>query len=141
VPIVAEAQLEAPLVEWLRIGGFEVAREVPVFGRRADLVAARGGRVAAVELKLVDWREALRQAIAYQIVADEAWVAMPLVSAARAYREAWRFEAEGVGLLAVDDVGRVRLPILARDSPRLLPFAQAALRTLFSKEATGLEAF
>ena len=49
---------------------------------------------------------------------------MPLTDAARAYHQRWVFEAEGVGLLAVDDRGRVRCPIPARQSPRLLPFVR-----------------
>jgi hypothetical protein len=46
----------------------------------------------------------------------------PLAAASSAYRQRWRFEAEGVGLLAVDDRGNVRTPIPAGPSPRLLPF-------------------
>lgn len=139
--IALESQLREPLVAWLQAAGFQVFHEIPIFGRRADLLGASGDRIAAVELKLADWREALRQAMAYQLVADEAWVAMPLAAAARAYRNAWRFESEGVGLLAVDDHDHVRVPIRAQRSPRLLPFAQDRVRPLFSKEATGLQAF
>src|SRR5437667_39452 len=51
--------------------------------------------------------------------------ALPQPSAAsRAYHERWRFEAERVGLLAIDERGGVRAPIPARPSPRLLPFVQ-----------------
>lgn len=60
--------------------------------------------------------------MAYQLAADRVWVAMPLVAAQSTYRARWRFEAEGIGLLAVDDRGDVRTPIPARASPRLLPF-------------------
>jgi hypothetical protein len=74
-----------------------------------------------------DWRGALRQALAYQLAADRAWVAMPLAAASRAYRNRWRFEAEKVGLLAIDDQGGVRVPIPAGDSPRLLPFLQTKI--------------
>src|SRR5438876_36265 len=42
----------------------------------------------------------------------------------RASRQRWTFQSEGVGLLAVDDRGRVRSPILALPSPRLLPFVR-----------------
>lgn len=117
-----------------------------ILGRRADLAGVGRGRLVAVELKLTDWRHALRQAVAYQLAADESWVAMPLAGASRAYREAWRFRREGVGLLAVDDAGRVRLPIPAGPSTRLLPFARDALLSAagclpFSKEETVLEPF
>ncbi len=117
-----EAQLAAPVTAWLRETGCHVEAEVPILGRRADLVGARDGELVAVELKLRDWREALRQAMAYQLAADRAWVAMPLAAASSAYRARWRFEAEGIGLLAVDEGGGVRAPIPATPSPRLLPF-------------------
>lgn len=95
--------------------------------RRADLVGARDSEVVAIELKMRDWRQALQQAVAYQVGADRAWVAMPLVAASRAYRHRYRFEAEGVGLLAVDDRGLVRAPLPAGASPRLLPFVREGL--------------
>src|SRR2546427_6664379 len=101
--------------------------EVPILARRADLVGLRGTTVAAIEMKMNRWGEALRQAIAYQIGADRVWVAMPLAAASRAYRQRWTFEAEGVGLLAVDERGHVRGPIRAAPSPRLLPFVREKL--------------
>ncbi|HYM40808.1 MAG TPA: hypothetical protein VEY12_11840 [Thermoplasmata archaeon] len=121
-PYTLEAELTAPVTAWLAGTGHRVVSEVPILGRRADLIGARDGSLVAIELKLRDWRKALRQAIAYQLAADRAWVAMPLAAASSAYRERWRFEADGVGLLAVDDRGVVRAPIPAGPSPRLLPF-------------------
>ena len=119
-----EADLREPVATWLRDAGFEVRLEVPILGRRADLVGSRGTSVTAIEMKMHRWAEALRQAIAYQLAADRVWVAMPLDAASRAYRQRWTFQSEGVGLLAVDDRGRVRSPILAAASPRLLPFVR-----------------
>ncbi len=121
-PFTLEAQLVPPVRAWLAEAGYRVEAETPILGRRADLIGARGDGLVAVELKLTDWREALRQAIAYQLAADHAWVAMPLAAASSAYRQRWRFEAEGVGLLAVDDRGTVRTPVAASPSPRLLPY-------------------
>lgn len=151
MPFHSERELRRPLETWLRDAGFQVRHELALLGRRADLVGVRDGRILAVEMKLRDWSEALRQAIAYQLAAEDVWVAMPLASAARAYRHRWAFESEGVGLLAVDDEGVVRRPIPAWRSPRLLPFAaESVLRTfmspapgtsVFSKEETVLQAF
>jgi hypothetical protein len=121
-PFTLEAQLVEPVTAWLEAAGYRVDVEVPILGRRADLIGARDDALVAVELKLRDWGEALRQAIAYQLAADRAWIAMPLAAASSAYRQRWRFEAEGVGLLAVDDRGTVRTPVPAGPSPRLLPF-------------------
>jgi hypothetical protein len=119
-----EEELREPLASWLLEEGFTVWNEVPILGRRADLFGSRGGTVIAVELKMNRWAQALRQAIAYQLAADRVWVAMPLAAASRAYRQRWLFEAEGVGLLAVDENRHVRVPIRAQPSPRLLPFVQ-----------------
>lgn len=120
----SEVELVEPLAAWLEAAGFSVRLEVPIVRRRADLLAWRGDDVTAIEMKLQNWAEALHQAVAYQLAADWTWVAMPLAAASRAYRERWRFEAEHVGLLAVDDAGVVRIPISAGRSPRLLPFVQ-----------------
>ena len=105
-----ESDLREPVATWLCHEGFDVRMEVPILGRRADLVGSRGTTVAAIEMKMHRWVEALRQAIAYQLGADLVWVAMPLADASRAYRQRWTFEAQGVGLLAVDDRARFAGP-------------------------------
>lgn len=134
-----ERELARPVTEWLESAGYRVRREVPIVGRWADLVGMRQTEVVAVELKLRDWRGALRQATAYQVGADRAWVAMPLAAAAHAYRHRHRFEAEGVGLLAVDDQGRVRAPLPAVTSSRLLPFVRdGVLASASQPEAASL---
>lgn len=122
-----------PLASWLAGSGYRVLAEVPIVGRWADLVGTREAEVVAIELKLRDWRGALHQAVAYQIGADRAWVAMPLAAASRAYRHRYRFEREGVGLLAVDDQGGVRIPIPAESSPRLLPFVREGILASFAR--------
>lgn len=122
-----ESELTQPLSAWLESDGYRVWPEVPIVARRADLVGTRGSEVVALELKLRDWREALRQATAYQVGADRSYVAMPLAAASQAYRHRFRFESEGVGLLAVDDRGSVRNPVPARPSPRLLPFVREGI--------------
>ena len=117
-----ESELARPITAWLEEAGFRVRMEVPILGRRADLLGLRPGSVMAIEAKMSRWAQALRQAMAYQLGADQSWVAMPLAAASRAYRQRWHFEAENVGLLAIDDRGRVRTAISAGPSPRLLPF-------------------
>lgn len=119
-----ESELREPVATWLQDAGFDVRMEVAILGRRADLVGSRDRSVTAIEMKMHRWTEAIRQAIAYQIAADHVWVAMPLAAASRAYHQRWTFEADGIGLLAVDDRGRVREPIRAASSPRLLPFVR-----------------
>ena len=123
-PFRLEADLREPVAAWLLRAGFDVPVEVPILRRRADFLGSNGDALTAIGLKVYDWTQALRQAIAYQIAADRAWIAMPVLVASRAYRQRWHFEAERVGLLAVDAGGRVRAPILAGSSSRLPPFLQ-----------------
>ncbi len=139
-PFILEAELAIPVTAWLQGAGYRVEPEVAILGRRADLVGARDDALVAIELKMHDWREALRQAVAYQLAADRVWVAMPLPTASAAYRGRWRFEAERVGLLAVDDRGCVRVPIPAGLSPRLLPFLRERVRMKSTPGAWGCRA-
>jgi len=81
-----------------------------------------------VELKLRAWRDALRQATAYQLAADRAYVAMPLGRVQEVWGRRQAFEREGIGLLAVDSGTRVRDAMPASASPRLFPPLRAALR-------------
>lgn len=134
-----EADLLAPLVRHFAASGFRSIPEVTVAGRRADLVAVSEDGLVAVELKVSHWRQALRQAVAYQVWAPLSYVALPFPRALRVSRHRERFEAEGVGLLAVlgDDV-RTFLP--ATPSPRLFPALSDHVRRRLAP-AVPLDAF
>jgi len=137
---VLEADLLPPIVHHFESLGFRAIAEVPVDGRRADLVAISDAGVVAVELKLFRWRQALRQAVAYQVWAADAYVALPFVPALRAVRHRHRFASEGVGLLAVLD-GSVRTFIEAAPSPRLFPPLTDWVRRQLAPPAISLDAF
>ena len=122
-----ERDLSAPVAGHLESLGYRVFAEVDIAGRWADLVGI-GADVVAVELKLRAWREAVRQATAYQLAADRAYVALPLRAAQRAHRGRFAFEREGIGLLAVDPGGSVRTVIPAGPSPRQMPSLTAGVR-------------
>lgn len=102
--------------------GFQTFREVRMINRWVDLIAVGNGRIIAVELKLENWRQATRQALAYQLGADYSVVGMPLGKAIDAYRNRYYFRKEGVGLFGV----RVRTPevrvlIEPEPSTRIMP--------------------
>ena len=67
-------------------------------------------RLVAVELKLRDWQNALRQAARYFVCVDESYVALPeeQVDVALGADGGALFRKSGVGLLAVTGGGRVR---------------------------------
>jgi hypothetical protein len=119
---VLEAWLREPVRAHYERQAFRVRHEVPVHGRIADLVAQRDGQLVAVELKLEDWREALGQAMHYQLAAHLAYIAMPLNQAVLPLRQRSRLERQGVGLLGVHPLGEVRTLVEAKGSTRRLPF-------------------
>ncbi len=81
-----EEDLRKPVAGWLSAAGYEVCWEVPIAGRRADLLGWRSNSLVAVELKLEDWPKAFRQALTYQLFADFVWIAVPLATAASGRR-------------------------------------------------------
>jgi len=95
-----EEDLRPRVEAYFRGRGFRVHHEVFLLERWIDVLAVKGD-VVAVELKIRDWRQALKQAVMYQLAADYSVVAMPWENAFAAHRHRWRFEEDGVGLLAV----------------------------------------
>ena len=106
--------------------GFRTHHEVHLLERWIDVVAVKE-EVVAIELKIRDWREALKQAVMYQLAADYSVVAMPWENAFTAHRHRWRFEADGVGLLAVRGE-EIRMILEPEYSVRKLPWLTELLR-------------
>ncbi|HKZ63477.1 MAG TPA: hypothetical protein VJ400_03440 [Thermoplasmata archaeon] len=135
-----ESELLPPIERHFAAQGLRTVPEVTVAGHRADLVAVSEGSFVAVELKVHEWRQALRQAIAYQVWAPLAYVALPFSRALHVSRHRHRFEAEGIGLLAVlGDEVRTFLP--AMPSARLFPALSDLVRRQLGPPALPLDAF
>lgn len=136
-----EEDLRAPVRAFLEDRGYEVRDEVWINGRIADLYAYRGDdEPVAVELKLTDWKKAVRQAQAYQLGAVYTYVALPVLHVSTVMRRSRDLRSRNVGLLGVapgteagfvkasedppEDPGDpdVRELIEPGDSDRFLPF-------------------
>ncbi len=117
-----EELMSRPVSAHFQSLGYRVYREAKVAGRWVDILAV-GNEIVAVELKIRNWREALKQAMSYQLGAHYALVAMPLDYVFPAMRFRYLFDREGVGLMAVSSAaGDVRILIEPELSQRLLPF-------------------
>ena len=68
-----------------------------------------------------NWKKALRQAVAYQLCADYALVAMPFGTAVHVHHFKDHFEREGIGLMAVRMLGDVRVLVEPSLSARKMP--------------------
>lgn len=132
-PAYLERALAAPIARHLQAQGYRTFEEVHFNGRIADLIALKGEEVVAVELKLANYREAHRQAIAYQVGCHRTFAALPLEAALLAMRKhRGEFEKSGAGLLAVHmPAGVVTELMPARHHEgRFLPFLADHLRAL-----------
>lgn len=97
-----EADLRPPVRAHLEAEGYTVRDEVWINGRIADLFAYRDDdEPVAVELKLTDWKTAIRQAEAYQLGAVYTYIALPVLHVAKIMRQASALRARNVGLLGV----------------------------------------
>jgi len=97
-----EEDLRPPVRAYLEDEGYEVRDEVWINGRIADLYAYCGDEdPLAVELKLTNWKKAVRQAQAYQLGAVFTYVALPILHVPKVMRRAQDLRSRNVGLLGV----------------------------------------
>lgn len=130
-----EKDLAAPIARHLQAQGYRTFLEVPFNGRIADVLGLRHEEVIAVELKLRDYRQAHRQAMAYSVGCHKSFVGVPLPTALHALRKhKFAFTQSGTGLLAVNmPQGDVRELLPARQHEnRFLPYLADGLRDAYS---------
>lgn len=107
-----------PISAYLRHTGCDVViPDLPFFDRGIDVYAIRSRprRLAfAVELKLYDWRKALRQAAIYQLCSDFSYVALPSTTVPKVQLD--QFRQAGIGILSIGVTGDVSIFLKARRS-------------------------
>lgn len=97
-----EEDLREPVRAFLAQREYTVRDEVWINGRIADLYAYRGDdEPVAVELKLTDWKTAVRQAQAYQLGALYTYIALPVLHVSKVLRRSQALKKRNVGLLGV----------------------------------------
>ncbi len=129
------------MADFLHRDGMKVHHEVRFNGRIADIVGV-GQDLAAVELKLTDWKQGLRQAMAYQLACTRSYLCLPFERALKMASKSHYFEKEGVGVLGcVVRTGEIRIVIQARPSTRILPFMADFLRQTLSKRYHWMDAY
>lgn len=120
-----EEDLKGGLKSFFRSHGYRAYTEVRMINRWVDLVAVKEDEIVAVELKISDWKQALRQAVAYQLGADYTFVAMPFDNACKAYKNRFYFQKEGVGLIAIRPHHKdIRILLEPERSARMMPIVR-----------------
>ena len=111
--------------------------EAPCLSKLVDILCfhTETGDCVAIEVKLRDWRRALRQASVYQLLADRAYVALWDAHIGAVDQNAFR--ERGVGLITVSIDGNVRHIIDATVSERRMHNLSLRLvGTLFPEAAS-----
>jgi hypothetical protein len=134
-----EEQLVRRLAGQLKLDGYVVALEVPVGTRSADLfcIDQMDGTTLAIEVKLKNWKRALRQAETYKLAADLVYIALPPQSVSNNCLAACA--SKGVGLIEVTGYGKPTQVLIAQPhGSRRRLFAQRAL--VFAGPSVGAAA-
>ena len=124
---ILEREMYRPVRNAERFAGCTIAREVRIADwqlstKRIDMVAIKNRWMHAIELKVRDWRGALRQAYANLYAADYSYAALWHEAASRA--DHGIFRAHGIGLLRVRRRG-CEVVLAPKRSPLVIPERRA----------------
>ena len=119
-PFFLELELIKPVSDYLKNKGYQVFHEIKIGFCRADLVGFKNDEVVAVELKLSDWKKAIKQAKNYQLGADYVYLAFPLDKSFNVLRKAeYILKKEKIGLFVIKEENcEVRKILKAKKSNR-----------------------
>lgn len=95
----SEAELVRVLCGCLKREGYDVRTEIANMGQSIDIVAVREEKITAIEVKVKDWRRALDQCRAHELIADYVCVAVGTVSVSAALLDAAK--KRGYGLIHI----------------------------------------
>jgi hypothetical protein len=132
---IKEEQLYAPILELFGEDYF-AAYNVQLGPKRIDVVLASKitDKIIAIEVKISKWKQAMRQALNYQLAADESYVAILEKHANSINLQ--EFNKLGIGLIAVNSEGKAVIRISAKPSPRKQNNYSTLLRAYVAEKQT-----
>ncbi len=112
-----ETDLYAPVLD-LFGENYSVACDVQLGPKRIDIVltSKEMNKIIAIEVKISKWKQAIRQALNYQLAADESYVAILKKHTNAINMET--FKQLGIGLITIDSDGQASVKIPAKLSSR-----------------------
>ena len=121
-PFYLEIELIKPIENYLKKEGYHIKREIKIGFCRADIVGFKENNVLSVELKLNNWKKAIKQAKNYQLGSDFVYICFPLQKIHNILRKAELIlKNEGIGLLSINEkTGKVDVIIKAEKSNRMI---------------------
>lgn len=121
--MVLEIELFPVVEHYYQREGYNTEREVPMRNKVIDIVCQNNEEIIAIEVKVRNWRKALRQAIIYQLCANRTYVALyhKYSSSVKSHF----FLRYGVGLIEID--GYIDIKIESKKNVAINPFYQEAI--------------
>ena len=99
---ISEKKMENGLARYFLSKNFKVKKQVPFTQKRIDIVLRDNSETWAVEVKICDWKGALRQAFLNKIAFDYSYVAIWHEYSHRAISNKTFFEDMGIGLIVIN---------------------------------------
>ncbi len=111
-----EKTIENKLVKYYRSNNYKVVSQVSFSQKRIDIVLRNRDTICAIEVKLDDWKTALRQANLNKIGCNQSYVAIWHKFSHRAIKYEARFKALGIGLIVINEKYEPEIQIPSIDS-------------------------
>ena len=105
-PTGGEQKLVVELTRFLKDKNYNVRLEVPNLGQSVDIVATRGRWVTLIEVKVHDWRTAMSQCRAHELVAD--FVCIVVGTKRISHKAIHEIGTKGYGLIHYDKEGHFK---------------------------------
>ena len=120
-PFYLEIELIKPIENFLKKEGYHIKREVKIGFCRADIVGFKKDKVLSVELKLNNWKKAIKQAKNYQLGSDFVYICFPQQKIHNILRKAeLTLIKYGIGLLSINEkTSKVNVILKAKKSKRM----------------------
>jgi hypothetical protein len=116
--IHSEEEVIKLLVDELNLQNFKLVKEVPNMGQSVDLVAERDNQLTFIEGKISDWKRALIQCKAHELVADYIYIAIASVTVSESFLKEAR--NSGYGIIHCDPyTGTLNWVLRAKLNPKV----------------------
>ncbi len=129
---IRELELQKICTNFFLRKGLLAREEVPFLLKVADIFSfnQESGECIAVEVKIRDWRRALKQALVYQLVADKVYIALLDEHIPAVVHDS--LLEHSIGLISINTDGTVRIVLEASVSNKRLPYLTSqAVATAF----------
>ena len=126
---MCEAQVQQALFNNFRKKYKHVRTEVPALSRSIDIVYVNEDNdLISVEIKLHDWRHAIKQARDHQLVSDRAYICLPVKKRGVNKELQDMLDEYGIGLLLFEQKNKYKIDVTEFKSAKKYEFGWASSR-------------